>query len=297
MSRTSPTPDPGMLQQATEANGAFDLSSRRGVLGRFQRLVVILTLLLGVSATSPLPVAAVSWGSCVDSLMAHYHTWTEKSSDTNNIKNLKANLITRSLTDQFRPCSWNNAMNGVSGWVALVPGHNNPREGSTTAILQIGPIACAHQIQSACQSHAKRIFWAEGGCGLSVPDAQDLGSVDNAYHNYEIRHYLADLYSLFVDGVSKVAFSGQSHSDVSCWVNSNYTKGQWALERWDRGDGIGDITHRAIFGSPKLMWGDPGANGTYVNANFTGCIKVQPPSGGQSFCEFGSDYFNAWTVN
>lgn len=270
----------------------------RGRGARIARLVVVVSVvLIGVGA-SALPVAAISYGTCVDSLQAHYFSFTEKSSGSSNVRNVQSNLITRSKVDQFRPCSWNNAMNGASAWVAIEPGSGNPQNGNVVAILQIGVAACAHYIESGCQSYTKRLVWAEGGCGLSVPDYQDLGvTIDDAYHVYEIRHLSGDTYRLSFDGVAKLTFVGQNHDDIKCWIGSNYTKGAWAMERWDRGDGLGDITHKTIFGNAKMMWGDPGNGGSWAIANFTFCSDVQPPSGGQSHCAWGDSYLNTYTVN
>jgi hypothetical protein len=268
---------------------------RSPVLGSLAMAAALLLL----TAIAPLPVAAASYGSCVDAFEGHFFAYTEKAPASQNVRNVRADITTKSVTDQFRPCKWDAGLDGSGAWVAIEPSAGNPKNGDPESILQIGVIACNEDTQSACTvvpSGWKTYFWAEGGCGASLPDAQYLGGpVDNSSHTYEIRHLSGNVYRLRIDGVTKVSFVASTHSDVSCWIQSNYDKGQWAYERHDRGDGLGDSTHKADIGFSHLMYGDPGDGGTWADPNFTFC-QAQPTSGtGRSFCSFGVNYIFGWT--
>ncbi|MBI2781805.1 MAG: hypothetical protein HYX55_08435 [Chloroflexi bacterium] len=246
---------------------------------------------------APTSVLAQSYGGCQNTFMEHWFTYTEKSSSSTNVRNVNANIGAPSITDQFRPCNWSYDWNGTSAWVAIVPGSGNPQNGNAEAILQIGVDACADYPESACQSGQKRYFWAESGCGLSVPDGQDLGGpVNTAAHNFVIRHFSDNWYNLNIDGITKVAFLMTTHDDIKCWIGSNYTKAQYAFERWDRGDGIGAGAPYANITSAKLMWGDPGDSGTWANAGFTFCSAAPSSGVGVSHCTMFSTSITAWTT-
>jgi hypothetical protein len=96
--------------------------------------------------------------------------------------------------------------------------------------------------------------------------------------------------------MSEVYFNANKHDDVKCWIQSNYTKGGWAYERQDRGDGVGDSTHKSRFYPTYLMWGDPGDSGTWANTNFSFCA-AQPTSGtGIGHCGYGSQTLDGWST-
>jgi hypothetical protein len=155
-------------------------------------------------------------------------------------------------------------------------------------------IACNEFWLSSCQGNTLHYFWAEGGCGLSVPDPQNLGTTNTSSHVYEIRHYSDDWYNLKIDGVTKVAFLDTSHDDVSCWITQNRTKVQWAFERWDRGDGIGDSAHKSLMWYAWFMW-DPGNGGSWIVPNFTGCSATPTGFPGKGFCNVGDDELLGWS--
>jgi hypothetical protein len=243
---------------------------------------------------SPGIAAAAPYGSCVTGGIANYFSFVEKASGSNNLRNIKSTIQVSSPTSQFRPCSWNLGNDGSSGWVAIVPGSGNPQLGNSEAILQIGLIACNEFWLGACSGNSLRYFWAEGGCGASIPDPQDLGSTGTTSHVYEIRHFSDHWYNLKIGGVTKIAFLDTSHDDVSCWITKNFTKGQWAFERWDRGDGIGDTAHNSLMWYANYMW-DPGDSGTWTVPNFTSCSASPGTFPGKGFCSWGADALLGWS--
>jgi hypothetical protein len=265
------------------------------VRARLIRLLLVASFAVGYAA-SPVPVAAAAYGACVTSGIENFFSGVNKSITNNNVRNVNTSIDVSSPSDQFRPCTWSLGNDGASGWLAIIPGAGNPHNGDHEAILQIGIIACNEFWLAACQGNQIRYFWAEGGCGLAIPDPQDLGLANSNSHNYEIRHLDGDVYRMRIDGVTKVSFVASTHDDIKCWIPFNYTMGQWAFERWDRGDGIGDSSHKSSNYQAHHMVGDPGTSGTWVSSpNFGGCFAGPSDSPGKGFCEFGTNYVHGWS--
>lgn len=263
---------------------------------RRRRVPGLVAAVFAISGLAALPqaVAAAPYGGCVTGGLEWFFSFTQKSSSTASLRNIKATVQVPSPNTQFRPCSWSLGNDGSSGWVAIVPGGGNPQLGNNLAILQIGVIACNEFWLAACSGNTLKYFWAEGGCGASAPDPQSLGTANTISHVYEIRHFTDDWYNLKIDGVTKVSFLDTEHDDVSCWITKSRTKGQWAFERWDRGDGIGDNAHNSLMWSARYMW-DPGNNGTWAVPNFSSCSATPTNFPGKGFCSFGSDALLGWS--
>jgi hypothetical protein len=243
------------------------------------------------------PALASSYGSCVDAGPISVFSYTDRGGGgTYYVRNVRASIQVSNPSTEFRPCTWSTGNDGASGWVAIVPGALNSHNGQASAILQVGIIACNSYWLSACWNTQDRFFWAEGGCGLSLPDQQDLGPANTAGHLYEIRHYSDNSYSLRIDSVSKLRFVATTHTDVSCWIGGD-DKGQWAFERNDRGDGIGDMGLYSSLYSAYDMHGDPGDSGVWVNPGFAFCSATPTTYPGKGSCVYGSDYLRAWDLN
>jgi hypothetical protein len=264
---------------------------------------LLISLVLAVASFSALPsaVRAVSYGPCVSNPGVNLFMYTEKSSTSRNVRNVRAAIQVSSPVNQFRPCGvWNYTLlapDGSSGWVSLEPGNLNPKNGDLNAILQIGVIACDELFLAACASGQIRYFWAEGNCGLSIPSPQDLGVADTSSHVYEIRRWSNGDYDLRRDFVSKIRFAPSTHTNVNCWLPYNLEKAQWAFERWDRGDGVGDGTHKGTMNPAYFMWDDPGDSGIWVSPGFSFCTAQPTSYPGLGQCTWGSNYLEGWDYN
>lgn len=251
---------------------------------------------LGALVATPSKAAAASNGPCVtDDINARFDSWTEKSSVSKNVRNIRAKIQVSSPVSQFRPCSWSLGLDSSSAWVAIVPGSGNPNNNDKWSILQVGIIACNATEFGACRPNTDHYFWAEGGCPISPPDPQDLGLANTSLHDYQIRHYSDGTYDLRIDSVSKISFLDYADHDVGCWITHNYDNGQWAYERNDRGDGLGDTTHKAAMNPTYMMWYDPGDTGTWASPAFDDCNAAPSDHPGVGSCSYGPNYLYGWT--
>lgn len=203
---------------------------------RLATALVIATMALGLFGSGT--ALAASGGSCVDFFANNDNFAGETQDLATSIDGAYAEIDPPSDGGSFffncgAPGTGND---GISAWVALVPGSGNSHYGDRNAILQIGVINC-DGLGAQCDN-TNHIFWAAGGCNFNTPVPVDLGETDDAMHTFNVAiNGTGTNWLLKMDGTTlkNIAMSDPA---VNCWDTGDVAA-QIMAERKDRGDSAG----------------------------------------------------------
>jgi hypothetical protein len=182
---------------------------------------------------------------------------------------------------------------GVSTWVALVPGQGNTGYNTAAAILQMGIIDCDYPTDYC---NGLRWWMADGGCNGDGPIAELMpfvGPADYLPHKYRINIYTNDV-TFYIDDTIVFTYpkTDARYQHIACWADG--TKDIAILaEKDDGGDNLGALggySNAGYFDGMKRRYG-----GTWHDLTGTTCEYLNSYLTRNEGCTAGGTYMYIWT--
>ncbi len=261
-----------------------------------QRTVVAAAILCVVQAIVPSGTLAET-AACEDGVAENRHAGNDRSVTNWSAFGLKATINPLGAT--FVPCDGSGgplSADGPEAWVGIT---SNPAD--VNSIVQIGIINCNAPLVGTCDGNSAHYFFADGGCNMNLPLAEDLGSASMAAHEYRIERSVLPggqyRWQFYVDNVER-KYLLETNASINCWITGD-RDADWFGETWDGGDGFADASNKLNFTSAGYR--SSGFQTTWTNPGWDAASHCMPGADNSNSLDYkcdvtGTDKFTLWSV-